>query len=126
MTGAIVRRDEDGRWQKGSSGNPAGRRVELAHRPITVLAREHTAEAIGELAAIMHDEQAPPMARVRAAEALLNRGWGAASSEVDLELADRPDPDELPPIRFQFKMNMSEPADELDADDADYDELPAA
>jgi hypothetical protein len=124
VTGAIVRRDGDGRWRKGSSGNPAGRRVELAHRPITLLAREHTAEAVAELRAIMIDEQAPAMARVRAAEVLLNRAYGVPSSEVDLDLADRDAAEELQPIEFVWRMGDTEL--ELEADDGDYEELPPA
>jgi len=40
------------------------------------LARQHTPQAIEALQSIMNEQQAPASARVAAAEALLNRGWG--------------------------------------------------
>jgi hypothetical protein len=121
MTNAIVKRDDNGRWQKGSSGNPEGRRAELAVREVVQLARTATQDAIGTLHEIATDADAPAMARVRAAEALLTRGWGSPSSEVDLDLADRVAAEELLPIVFQW--SMSGTAEELEAEDGDY-ELP--
>jgi hypothetical protein len=43
---------------------------------IRSLARAHTRSAIGTLAAIMTSEDATAAARVAAANALLDRGWG--------------------------------------------------
>lgn len=43
---------------------------------IKTLARAHTASAIRILAGIMRQSKAPAAARVAAAVALLNRGWG--------------------------------------------------
>lgn len=43
---------------------------------IRSLARAHTETAIRTLASIMNMEDAPPAARVGAATALLDRGWG--------------------------------------------------
>jgi len=40
------------------------------------LARQHTEQAINTLAEIMNNEDVAPPARIAAAEALLNRGWG--------------------------------------------------
>jgi len=58
----------------GQSGNPGGRPRELAR--VKELARQHTEEAIATLAAMMRDTREPAAARVRAAEALLDRAWG--------------------------------------------------
>lgn len=67
-------RNEQGKFVKGTSGNPLGRpRVILTVRDI---AREHTEEAIETLAAIMRDEIAPAAARISACTELLNRGHG--------------------------------------------------
>lgn len=61
-------------WQPGQSGNPGGRPRIL--RDVQALARVHTSGAIETLATVMNDENGPPAARVAAAQALLDRGWG--------------------------------------------------
>lgn len=61
-------------WPKGVSGNPGGRPREVGH--VRELARQHTEEAIQALVAVMRDPDQPGRARVAAAEALLDRGWG--------------------------------------------------
>ena len=63
-----------GGFQKGGSGNPGGRPKETGE--MRDLARQHTPQAIEALQCIMNEQQAPASARVAAAEALLNRGWG--------------------------------------------------
>jgi hypothetical protein len=47
-----------------------------APEQIRSLARGHTATAINVLAGIMNQPDAAPAARVSAAQALLDRGWG--------------------------------------------------
>jgi hypothetical protein len=126
VTESLVRRDQGGRWQKGSSGNPEGRRAELAVREVVQLARTATAEAVETLREIAADKSAPAVARVRACEALLSRGWGSPSDEVSLEMADRPEPspaDLLINFRWDMSMGADEPP-ELVAEPADYHELP--
>jgi Family of unknown function (DUF5681) len=68
------------RWVKGQSGNPGGRpRIQTDLRE---LARANTREAVETLAAIMQDKTAAPAARVSAATALLDRGYGRPAQTV--------------------------------------------
>ena len=50
---------------------------------IRSLARAHTATALNVLAGIMNEPEAPAAARVSAAQALLDRGWGKPSQPVE-------------------------------------------
>ena len=50
---------------------------------IRSLARSHTRTAINVLAKIMRCEDATPAARVSAANALLDRGWGKATQPLE-------------------------------------------
>jgi hypothetical protein len=58
----------------------------VAPQTVRELAREHTEEAIRTLAAIMQDGKEPAAARVRAAECLLDRGWGRAEMTANVKL----------------------------------------
>jgi HEAT repeat protein len=51
---------------------------------IASLARMHTEEAVKTLAAIMNDPHAPDAARIAAAEALLDVGWGKPRHEAEI------------------------------------------
>jgi hypothetical protein len=71
-------------FQKG-----ADPRRNLGGRPkaeveVISLAREQTTNAINRLVEIMNDEAAPAAARVRAAELILERGWGRPSQDIHL------------------------------------------
>lgn len=71
------------KWKKGQSGNPGGRPKQLA--AVQALARQHTVAAIKRLADIAQGQHgAKPSEQTRAAEILLNRGWGAPTQPVDL------------------------------------------
>ena len=50
---------------------------------IRSLARGHTEGALATLASIMHSAEAPPAARVAAANSLLDRGWGKPAQPID-------------------------------------------
>ena len=56
---------------------------------IRSLARKHTDSALNILAGIMNQPDAPPVARVAAAQALLDRGWGKATQFIEAETTHR-------------------------------------
>ena len=49
---------------------------------VKALARKHSKAAVKVLAAIMNNEEGPATARVSAAQALLDRGWGKAAQPL--------------------------------------------
>lgn len=68
-------------FRPGQSGNPGGRpKAEISLRD---LAREHTQDAVATLVAIMKDNAAVSAARVSAAQALLDRGYGKPKQEIE-------------------------------------------
>jgi Family of unknown function (DUF5681) len=67
-------------FKKGQSGNPGGRPKVVAE--VKELAREHTAEAIQTLVSIMTNPKSAPAARVSAANALLDRGYGRPPQHI--------------------------------------------
>src|SRR5262245_54672833 len=71
-------------FQKGQSGNPGGRPKEIAE--VKELARQHMPAAIEALVSIMNNTKASDAARVSAACALLDRGYGKAPQHVDAEI----------------------------------------
>ena len=82
-------------FQPGQSGNPGGRPKEVAE--VRELARECTEDAINTLTEIMSDKNAPPSARCRASEALLDRGWGKPTDTLRVDELRQPTVQELAP-----------------------------
>jgi hypothetical protein len=77
-----ARMPEGRRLELGRSGNPYARpKPDL---DAASLAREHTVAAIATLATIMQDTVVPASARVSAATALLDRGYGRAPQSLDV------------------------------------------
>ena len=79
----LAERDPLGRLLPGSV-------LERAGRPegptVTTLARQHTHAAVTVLREILDDLKAAPAARATAAQALLDRGWGKAPIQIDLNV----------------------------------------
>ena len=59
----------------------------MAKTPLEIrsLARKHTEAAMRTLAAIMVEPSAPHSARVAAANAILDRGWGKPEQKVEAD-----------------------------------------
>ena len=78
-----------------SSQKSVKRKVPRALTEIRSLARSHTRKAVNVLVGIMRSEDATAAARVSAANALLDRGWGKATQQPEsgnregLQLIDR-------------------------------------
>jgi hypothetical protein len=102
-------------FRPGHSGNPGGRPRGFAE--IAELARSYAPAAIELLATIMNAEDMPPAARVGAANALLDRGFGKPSSAV----AIGGDPDGEP-----IKVQDLTPEDRAEAFTRAFRKLPDA
>ncbi|MGB8896959.1 MAG: DUF5681 domain-containing protein [Pseudolabrys sp.] len=72
-------------FKKGQSGNPGGRPKILAD--IREVARAHTASAMNALVQIVENNNAPPAARVAAANSLLDRGYGKPEAKIDANIS---------------------------------------
>ena len=115
----LARRGAHGQFLPGVSGNPGGRPRQL--RAVVELARGATEEAVAALRWIMNDPSAQGMARVRAAETLLQRAWGAVVPEqaIDSMFADNGEP-----ISFRIVLGREGEIVEGVSSDADDDVKP--
>lgn len=73
-------------FKKGQSGNPGGRSPKVGPNgeTLTQLARGKTAEALQTLVDLMSPTQEGDI-RLRAASAILDRGWGKPTESVELD-----------------------------------------
>jgi hypothetical protein len=71
-------------FAKGQSGNAGGRPKEL--RDVIEQARSHATDAIKTLVAAMNSDSAPWAARITAANATLDRGWGKPRVPMDMKV----------------------------------------
>jgi hypothetical protein len=80
-------RNSDGTFLQGFSGNPSGRPAIISE--LRKLARTHTPTELATLVEIMSNTASPPNARVSAAVALLDRGYGRPSTAVFVEMTSQ-------------------------------------
>jgi len=76
------------RWQKGQSGNPGGRPKVIGD--LQEQARQWAPEALEALREVATSKDAPPSARVSAAVALLDRGYGKPAQSIDAKVSNEP------------------------------------
>lgn len=69
-------------FQPGQSGNPGGR--PKGDSELRAAAREHTEQALAVLVSGLADED--PRIRLKAAELMLDRGWGKPTQTIDATL----------------------------------------
>lgn len=74
------------RFQPGQSGNPGGRPRE--DRELREACRAKTEKAIKTLERVMDNKKAPPAAKVAAACAILDRGYGRPAQSIAMNLTD--------------------------------------
>ena len=87
----IPLRGARGKWLPGTSPNPGGRPKVI--EDIRALARQHTEAAVNTLVSIAEDGK-QESARVAAATALLDRGWGRPTQPIAGD-------DQMPPIGIE-------------------------
>jgi len=74
-------------FKPGQSGNPGGKsKVLVDGRTLTDLARDHTAKAVDALVKVLDNAEASDAAKVSAATAILDRGWGRPKQDLGIEM----------------------------------------
>ncbi len=88
-------------FQPGQSGNPSGR--PKVPEEVKAAFREHTQQALDTLVSIIESESAKDADRIRAAEVILDRGWGKPVQGVDVDASI-----EALPVSISFEGKLDE------------------
>lgn len=75
-------------FEKGKSGNPSGRPKD--NPELKEACRSHTMECIAVLVGIVNNSKSKDNDRIKAAEVLLDRGYGKPVQSVDLDAKNIP------------------------------------
>jgi uncharacterized protein DUF5681 len=110
-------RNRDGRFKKGQSGNPGGRPKIFTE--VKQAAREHTEAALQTLLAVVNNEKASAAARVAAANAILDRGWGKPGQYIETSVRNKP----LDEMTDEELMAIATRADSEDESETDPEQL---
>lgn len=78
----MPRRANSTSFKPGQIANPGGRPKAVAE--VRALAREHSVEAMETLVQVMRNPSSPTNARIAAADAILNRGYGRPETTVNV------------------------------------------
>lgn len=81
-------REQTGRFKKGVSGNPSGRKP--IPQEFKELAEKHSIPALQQAINIMQDENAKYSDRLKAVEIVLDRGIGKPQQPVDITSDNEP------------------------------------
>lgn len=73
------------RIQPGETRNPNGKPPSM-NKELKEAFRDHTMDALETLVEIMLDKRARNFDRVRAAECILDRGWGRPNQQVEVDV----------------------------------------
>lgn len=87
----MAERDENGRWKKGRSANPGGRKK--SYGEFRKLCQEHAPEAMDKLLEVLRSKRAAAPARVRAAEIIFAYAYGKPTeADPNDGTGDKPKP----------------------------------
>ena len=89
----MTKRENNGQFKKGLSGNPGGRPKVLSE--VQELARSYTAENIEGLMEIARNAKSPAQARVAARVAVLDRAWGKPGQSIDMNVNPKDELDQM-------------------------------